>query len=347
MASVYKKGKKIYISWFDPIENKPKNKSFGLDYNKENLKVAYKFAKELQNNLEEMKEKFNRLNLVKDSLGNAIDHFYRNNSNKQPKTIEEYEWFFEKFYKRFSKLNSCTEITKLSCEDWLTSLRSTAYQPNTLHKLSKVLKKFLRFLFEYNYIPMFLLNKDVTFKMEVKPIITFTDPDLQILLNGLKNKNSNFRTTVYLLLYTGLRPSDICELPVKDIDLVKNVISYYAPKTQEYFKVPIHPDLVLILSNRISEAKEGKILEYKTIGNMGKAFRRYLEELKLTENGYNLRTFRKTFISFAHANGMDLATVSKLAGHKKITTTEKYYNKLSLEKQSQELLKLKFPVAQQ
>ncbi|MFZ1289564.1 MAG: site-specific integrase [Melioribacteraceae bacterium] len=343
MASVYKRGKTIYVSWFDPLKNKTQSKSFGMEYNKENLKIANKFAKDLQDKLNDMVERFKKQNLVKSNIGKATDHFYKNNSNKAPGTIEEYDWFFEKFNKRFSKYESCNEITKLSCEDWLTSLRTTNYQPNTLYKLSKVLKKFLRFLFEYNYIPMFLLNKDVTFKMEVKPIITFSDNDLDNLVEGLKKKNSNFRTTIYLLLYTGLRPSDIYELAVKDIDLEKNSISYYLPKTKDYLKVPIHQELKPILEKRIIEVKNGKILEYEAVDNIGKAYRRYLTQLKLQNRGYTLRTFRKTFISLAHANGMDLATVAKLAGHKKITTTEKYYNKLSLEKQSQELLKLKFP----
>ena len=206
MASIYKKGNKIYISWFDTFENKPKNKSLNLTYNKENLKKAKKFGKGFQNVLDEEKEKIQSIGLVKDKLGNAMEHFYKNNSNKQPGTIDEYGWFFEKFNKRFPKEESCTQLTKLSCEDWLTSLRETDYQQNTLFKLSKVLKKFIRFLFEYNYLPVFMLNKDVTFKRQTKPIIVFSDKALKKLIEGLKDKNSNFVTTFYILIYTGLRP---------------------------------------------------------------------------------------------------------------------------------------------
>ncbi|MDD3559131.1 MAG: hypothetical protein PHW27_11245, partial [Melioribacteraceae bacterium] len=42
----------------------------------------------------------------------------------------------------------------------------------------------------------------------------------------------------------------------------------------------------------------------------------------------------------AHDCGIDLATVSKLVGHKQITTTAKYYNKISISKQLKELQKL-------
>ena len=90
----------------------------------------------------------------------------------------------------------------------------------------------------------------------------------------------------------------------------------------------------------MKEVKEGKLLDYENINNIGKAFRRYLDQQDLTGQGYNLRTFRKTFISLAHQSGMDLATVSKLVGHKQITTTQKHYNQLTLAKQTKELSKL-------
>ena len=341
MASIYKKENKIYISWYDTFESKRKNKSLGLDYNKENLKLAEKFKKAFEQELKNKIHKLNQIGIVKDKLSIAIEHFYRNNSNKSPGTINEYDWFFEKFYKAFKKDESCLQLTKLSCEAWLTSFRSSNYQQNTLFKISKILKKFLNFLFEYNYVPMFMLNRDITFKRESKPIIVFSSEDLKSLFDGLKEKNSNFRTTFYLLIYTGLRPSDIYELKVSDINFTDNILSYYSPKTTEYFMVPIHPDLVPILKARVNEVKEGNILEYETISNIGKAYRRYLSKLKLNKKGYTLRTFRKTFISLAHASGMDLATVSKLAGHKQITTTQKYYNQLNLAKQTSELIKLK------
>ncbi|MCB0747188.1 MAG: hypothetical protein KDC90_06950, partial [Ignavibacteriae bacterium] len=190
MASIYKKDNKIYISWYDTFESKPRSKALGLEYNKENLLIAEKFKREFELELKKRIEKINQLGLVKDNLKGAIEHFYRNNSNKHPKTIKEYQWFFEKFNKRFPEEESCSQLTKLSCEAWLTSLRETKYQQNTLFKLSKVLKKFLNFMFEYSYLPMFKLNKDTTFRRAIKPIIVFSNEDLKKLMDGLKNKNS-------------------------------------------------------------------------------------------------------------------------------------------------------------
>lgn len=343
MASVYTKGNKIYISWYDPFVGKNKNKSTKLNNSKTNLKKAKLIANELQKQIDEKYRAFNQIGIIKNSIGYAMEHFLKVNSDKKLKTIQGYKNFFSKFNVKFPEYESCLIIDKLSCEEWLLSLRNSKYQQNTLHGFTKVLKKFLNFLFEYNYIPVFRLNRDVTFKPEIKDIIVFNEDDLKTLIEALNYKNDNFNTAFYLLLYTGLRPSDIYNIKVEDIDLKRGTIKYYSEKTKEFFEIPFHPELKPILEQRIEQVKSGKILEYETISNLGKAFRRFLAKLKLQNKGYTLRTFRKTFITLAHQGGMDLATVSKLAGHKKITTTELYYNKLSLSKQVTELKKLRIP----
>jgi len=342
MASVYRKGNMIYISWYDPFECRTKNRSTKMRYSKENLKKANLIAEELQKQIDAKAEEFNRLGIKHGSIASAMEHFMRINGNKHKKTIEEYKLFFKKFTQTFSPNDPVTTINKSSCEEWLISLREYDYQQNTLYSYTKVLKKFLNFLFEYNYVPMFKLNSDVTYKPEVKEVEIFSQEDLQKLLDGLENKNSNFRTTIYLLLYTGLRPSDIYKVRGKDIDFTKKTLKYYSEKTKAYFEVPLHPDLVPILKERVKEVGEGGyLLEYETISNIGKAYRRYLKQIGLDGKNYTLRTFRKTFISLAYNSGMDLAAVSRLVGHKKITTTQKYYTQFSLAKQSEELNKLK------
>lgn len=341
MASVYKKNNRIYISYYDQSLGKSKDRSTGLTYNRHNLKIAKQMAVQLQNELDRQGEELKTLGIERVTIQTAFDHFKRVNSDKHPRTLYEYEWFYKRFRKEFPPDLPCTIITKLKTEEWLTEIRKLPYQRNTIHVLSKVLKKFLGFLFEYNYTPVFKINRDVLIKPEVKSIITFSDEDIIKFFDGMEDKNSNFKTTMSLMFYTGLRPSDIYNVTVKDLDVKNKLMHYYSQKTDEHFIVPIHKDLIPILEKRCSEVKDGKILDYDRIDSIGRAFRRYIENIELTGKGYTLRTFRKTFITAAHASGMDLATVSKLVGHHNISTTAKYYNKLSVNKQAHELNKIK------
>jgi integrase len=73
---------------------------------------------------------------------------------------------------------------------------------------------------------------------------------------------------------------------------------------------------------------------------MGKAFNRYLEDIELSNKEYDLRTFRKDFISRYQEAGIPISTASMLAGHSKITTTMDYYTTLSPEFLRKELNKL-------
>ena len=59
---------------------------------------------------------------------------------------------------------------------------------------------------------MFKINREVKTRPEVKEKIIFTDEDLQKVVKGLKEKNSNFQTMIFLLMYTGLRSSDILNI---------------------------------------------------------------------------------------------------------------------------------------
>jgi integrase len=146
----------------------------------------------------------------------------------------------------------------------------------------------------------------------------------------------------YLLLYTGLRPSDIIDIKVEDIDLKNMTLNYYSSKVKVHNIIPLHNKLKPILTERVNQIKTGNIFEYATDGEMGKAFRRYLERLKLDNKGYGLRTFRKTFATRAFEEGMNLLSTSRLLGHRTMQTTQKYYTFVEKKKLAEELKKLKF-----
>lgn len=341
MATVRNRGNKLYISYYDPSVGRGRDKSTGLDNNRENMKKAKLIAKLFQEELDKQTEENKELGIERITIQTAYDKFKIMNRDKSKKTIYEYDWFFKRFSESFSSNSPCAIINKLSCEEWLMDLRSLPYAQNTLHVYSKVLKKFLAFLFEYNYLPNFTINRNCLIRQEVKPIITFSKSDIATFFENLSVKNTNFKTTMNLLFYTGLRPSDIYKIKVEDIDFEQNQLKYYSTKTKEHFIVPFHKDLRSILKQRCQEVKAGNLLHYANINNIGKAFRRYLKSINLNDKNYNLRTFRKSFITCAHDSGTDLATVSKLVGHSNITTTAKYYNKLSVRKKAEELNKIK------
>ena len=96
--------------------------------------------------------------------------------------------------------------------------------------------KFLNFLFEYEYLPKFFkLNKDVRIKPQLREPIIFSDKDRRKYISELvpQEKNENFQLMIYLLMYSGLRPSDIINLTVEQIDLDKMEMRYLFIKDRQ------------------------------------------------------------------------------------------------------------------
>ena len=346
MAIVRKRGQVWYIQWFDNAKDKVCTKSTGLAATDVNLKKAEKFANELQAELTKRRKDLKQIGVHKVTIKDAFEHFLRNNQNKHKNTIYEYYRFYSLFTEYFDENNSCTTITKMDVEDWLNQVKQLDYKLNTIHTYGKQCVHFLNFLFEYNYVQMFKLNRDVKTRPEIGEKIIFSDEDILKIFGGMEKKNSNFRTAIYLAFYTGLRSSDLLTITVERIDLTKSEMTYYSPKRKKFRHIPIHADLIPILEERINQVKTGGILNYKEIHNLGRAVERYLEKIKLHNKHYSTRTFRKTFITLCRSRfNMDASIVRELVGHEHGNTTDRYYNEISMDTMKNELAKFKRPGA--
>ncbi len=339
--NIYPNGRYWYIRYKDPITSQWKAVSTRLKSTKANFNLAVKIKEQLMIKISKVKP-------VKQRQGN-IDYAYKEflelNSNKAGTTINTYSLFFNYFTQKFSPELLCTSITKQTAESFLLWLaKQNNLMQNTKFSIQKNFVKFLGFLFEYEYIPtVFIINKNVKIRPQVKEPKIFSTEDREKILKGLETegKNSNFSTMVYMLMYTGLRPSDIINITVEQIDLSKMEMRFYSSKTDNWFVRPVHEKLKDILTTRISEVKSGRIFAYIEIHNMGRALKRYFEKLNLKEKGYTLRTFRKDFISRSQESGVSIAATAMLVGHSNIKTTMTYYTKFSSNHLKDELSKLK------
>ena len=74
---------------------------------------------------------------------------------------------------------------------------------------------------------------------------------------------------------------------------------------------------------------------------MNQLVKRFIKRIGLWGNGNVIRKFRKTYISLGYLSGADYPTLGRAVGHKKITTTAKYYTYFDTKKQKEELNKIK------
>lgn len=329
-----------YIRYKDPVSKQWKSVSTKLKSTKNNYKPAIEYRDKLFREIEKVHE----VEFRTGDIQFAFEHFKELNSNKSQSTKNTYKLFFQYFTQKFALNMQCSSIGKKEAEAFLLWINSLKHlQQNSKFCIQKNFLKLLSFLFEYDYIPTaFIVNKNVRIRPQIKEPIIFTNEDRKKVLDGLseKGKSTNFKTMIYMLMYTGLRPSDIINLTVEQTDLSKMEFRFYSSKTNNWFVRPIHEKLKDILTFRIEEVGNGKLFDYSDIKNMGRAVRRYLSDINLSKKGYTIRTFRKDFISRSQEKGISISATAQLVGHSNIKTTMTYYTKLSANHLKEEIAKL-------
>lgn len=331
MGSVYKPKDKnhLYISYKNPQTGKYEKKSTRLTDTKENRKKAQEILNKINEAIEKQKVVYDQAGVESATIEQAFLHFLELNNDKHYTTIKGYEKFYERFTDYFNNSNQCSVITKISVEKWLMQIKKFKLQQNSLNGIYKILNKFLQFLFEY-YLPQsFKINKNVIPRAEVKEIITFEKSDLKLILGKLESKVPQFQRMVYLLLYTGLRPSDIINIRIEDVDFENQIIKYYSIKSKKYCQIPVYYKLFPLLLEW-KESVTGRIIGYASYGAMSREFRKYLRKLKLGDKNYILRTFRKTFATKLYEQGLDTKTIATIMDHSNQATTMKYYTKAEI-----------------
>ena len=341
MASIYTKNNKIYLSWYDMTLQKRMNRSLNMDYNVKNWKQAQLIKRKFEEQMKKEKEKIRGLSLKRTNINDAFEHFLRNNSSKHPKTIKDYHRFYNKFIQSFPDEKPCNTITKINVESWLNSIKELPLKKNSIYGYFRQLNHFLNFLFEYDYIPMFKINRDVKPKVEIVEKVVISLDDLAVIFGALQyaDKTDNFKILLNLLYYTGLRSSDLISLEIQNVDFQNRIIKYYSPKRKIHRSVSFHEELLPIFADVKRKKESGKILDYKKVESLQRSISRYFEKIELQDKGYSARSFRKTFITLARKKGLDETVVKELVGHAHTSTTDRCYNKVDHDQMKQELEK--------
>jgi hypothetical protein len=115
-------------------------------------------------------------------------------------------------------------------------------------------------------------------------------------------------------------------------------------KGKKHRHIPFHEELFSVLKSRMAEVKEGSILDYCSVENLGRAVTRYFKDLGIYNKGYKTKTFRKTFITLCRNRfQIDASIVKELVGHSHGNVTDKYYNLIDMQTLKNELKKFRRP----
>ena len=337
MASLYKYRNKFYISY--KRNGKRITKCTQLDYNKENKAKA-----ETAKNKIEKLEKENRLkikygavipkaNAPKASLSDCADTYLKTIKKvKANGKQDNHSRTFNTVMKQFQiDVKPETEVITISKNDIRTFVnrKENELSNASLQTYLRYLKGFFNYLVEEEIIDKSPIVKRLIPKTVSKPINTFREEDINLILDTAQKKNSEYYIIFKFLLLTGIRPGDIFEICAGDFDFKSKILRLKISKTNRTIDFPIFTDLKEFIDENLpgikKMSKEEKVFKFYSVDRIGKTFRKILKELGIKDQSYNLKTFRKSFASSLADKGLQEGDLADLLGHTSTTTTRNYY----------------------
>lgn len=129
----------------------------------------------------------------------------------------------------------------------------------------------------------------------------------------------SIKTPFLFCCFTGLRISDVKKLKWSDIE--DNVIKIRMQKTKEIVRVPLSENARMFLPKTKTEGPIFNLPKNQTF--IEEKLRKWANDAGVRKR-LHFHVSRHTFATLALSSGADLYTVSKLLGHRNVTTTQVY-----------------------
>jgi site-specific recombinase XerD len=238
------------------------------------------------------------------------------------KDIEQLASFLEDLNK-----HHVNDVSKDDIQAFLAKMQEQGYTPKSLSRKLNSTRTFYRFLKVNEYItddPSLLVSHP---RYELAPPRILKPTEYRALRDAARNDARMF-AIIELLLQTGIRIGELAALRLADIK--ENAIHIRPIEKHEERDVPLNKpakealERYLKVRPQVSDdhvfiTKSGKPF---LVRNIRTAIERYFRLAEI-ENA-KVNDLRHTFVAHHLKNGVSLVLLSKLLGHKRISTTERY-----------------------
>ncbi|MBU3190298.1 tyrosine-type recombinase/integrase [Clostridium bowmanii] len=232
------------------------------------------------------------------------------------------------------------KLTRFHCTAYKNFLVQNNYEINTINKKINSLQSFNQFLIDEKYLTEQVVNlKKDKLKLAAgseKEVEVFTDVEVEELLFFIHSEGatSRLRLIIVLLLYTGLRVSELVNIKLKDIDLLAMNLTISCGKGSKRREIPLKGEVIEAIKEYLEgERRSNKFAESEFLILTNRAARMDRDAVNklLNKLGMSLglkmypHLFRHTFCTNLLRKKVELTTVAKLAGHASIQTTANFY----------------------
>src|SRR3989338_8798370 len=238
------------------------------------------------------------------------------------KDIEQLVSFLEELSK--SHLH---EVTKEDIEAFLAKMQKDGYTPKSISRKINSTRTFYRFLKVNEYVTddPSLLVAHPRYKLAPPRILTPTE--YRALRDAARNDPRMF-AIIELLLQTGIRIGELANLRVSDSK--KDSLHIAAYEKHEEREIPLNKRAQEALQKYLEirpKTKDSHLFITKSgrpflVRNIRTSMERYFRLAEVKDAKVN--DLRHTFVAHHLKQGASLVLISKILGHKRLSTTERY-----------------------
>jgi integrase/recombinase XerD len=274
------------------------------------------------------------------ALEKFVEHL--NAQGKSTNTVVAYKGDVSQLvnYLKSILVSDISKVNAGQVEDFKKNLAKGGYTAKSISRKLNSIKNFFGFLVNEGVLSIDPSKEIKHPKYENDKPRVFKPIEYMALRDACRN---DIRATaiVELMLQAGLRISEIANLEIADIESNGIVISAY--ESHEQRTVPLNASAKKALKAYIEEeryeTKSKKVFVTKTgrallVRNIRSLLNRYFEKAEIKSGKVN--DLRNTFISYQLEAGVPIDVVSKIVGHKRISTTEKYLGLIERKEEREE-----------
>lgn len=260
---------------------------------------------------------------------------------KAMKTIQSYTNDVKGFQSYLQgRLKDIPVLSRFSFVRYKEHLLKENYAVSTINKKINSLKVYNDFLRAKGMVnETFIQLKRDRIKIAAgseDSVDALSEEQVEQLLFYVENRNkvsTRNKLIVYLLLYTGVRVSELIGIKIADIDFLTNQLIVIG-KGGKRREIGLRQDVLQLVREYMKEERSESVFshsEYLLVSQRAEkmhrdAVRDWLAKIS-NELGFHLypHLFRRTLLTRLIQKGVSLTTVSKIAGHCNLNITNKYY----------------------
>lgn len=270
---------------------------------------------------------------LKDAHKNFVD--YLDDLGRSESTLIAYGKDIEQLIEYLEKngLEKVDEIELDHLEGFMKKLAKEDYTPKSISRKTNSTKTFFRFLTEKDHVDDNVADMLKHPKVEVKPPRILSKLEYRALRDAARD-DARTSAIVETLLQTGITISELAGMKLEHLDLDSEPGNLFVPakNNKPSRNIPLNKAVTDALKNYIEgERPDIKDAEHVFITKTGNAM--LVRNIRSTIQRYydlagvedaKVNDLRHTFVAHHLASGTNLLHVSKIAGHIRVSTTERY-----------------------